>query len=103
MVVYALTGFFTFSSRDQVVDFILKECEERGETNVVLMGNSIGGFTVASVAAALGVLHQEGKSAVRCNGLVLMNSAGLTVEMSAIDIAFQDPFLLLLFFLFFLR
>jgi pimeloyl-ACP methyl ester carboxylesterase len=70
-----------------VVDFILRECEERGETNVVLMGNSIGGFTVASVAAALAVLHQEGKTAVQCNGLVLMNSAGLTVE---IIVVFQD-------------
>jgi pimeloyl-ACP methyl ester carboxylesterase len=80
--------WFLFTSyRDQVVDFILRECEERGETNVVLMGNSIGGFTVASVAAALAVLHQEGKTAVQCNGLVLMNSAGLTVE---IIVVFQD-------------
>lgn len=75
----SLCGFSTslsLSFRDQVVDFILRECEERGETEVILMGNSIGGFTVASVAAALAVLYQEGKTAVQCNGLVLMNSAG---------------------------
>jgi pimeloyl-ACP methyl ester carboxylesterase len=59
------------------VDYILRECKERGETGVTLMGNSIGGFTVASVAAELSVLKDAGKSNVQCDGLVLMNSAGV--------------------------
>ena len=63
--------------RDQVVDFVLRECKERGVTGITLMGNSIGGFTVASVAAELSVLKDSGKSNVQCDGLVLMNSAGV--------------------------
>lgn len=52
---------------------------------MMLMGNSIGGFTVASVAAALSVLRDEGKTAVQCSGLVLMNSAGCVVDMLYFD------------------
>lgn len=67
-------------NRDQVVDFVLRECKERDVTGITLMGNSIGGFTVASVAAELSVLKDTGKSNVQCDGLVLMNSAGVKLN-----------------------
>ena len=52
------------------------------------MGNSIGGFTVASVAAALSVSDDHNPSSgvtpqgntVTCSGLVLMNSAGRILD-----------------------
>ena len=48
------------------------------------MGNSIGGFTVASVAAALSLLKEKGLSNVQCDGLVLMNSAGNIIKDSGL-------------------
>ena len=48
------------------------------------MGNSIGGFTVASVAAALSLLKENGLSTVQCDGLVLMNSAGNIIKDSGL-------------------
>ena len=82
--------------RDQVVDFIdgvvrvayAEEARKAGadfaEVPVLLGGNSIGGFTAASVAAELAVrqgLQGEGRGqregpAVRCVGLVLFNPSG---------------------------
>ena len=48
------------------------------------MGNSIDGFTVASVAAALSLLKENGLSTVQCDGLVLMNSAGNIIKDSGL-------------------
>ena len=62
--------------RDQAVEYVIRECKARGETSIVLMGNSIGGFTVASVAAELANLAKRGEANVKCTGLVLLNSAG---------------------------
>jgi pimeloyl-ACP methyl ester carboxylesterase len=82
--------------RDQVVDFIRKECTERGVNKVTLMGNSIGGFTVASVAAILAVPSTEediNHMKIECNGLVLMNSAGkIIVDGGLTDTPFLELF-----------
>ena len=47
----------------------------------LVMGNSIDGFTVASVAAALSLLTENGSSTVQRDGLVLMNSAGNIIKV----------------------
>jgi pimeloyl-ACP methyl ester carboxylesterase len=64
---------------------VIRECEARGETSIVLMGNSIGGFTVASVAAELANLAKRGEANVKCTGLVLLNSAGSTMQLISSD------------------
>lgn len=56
------------------------------------MGNSIGGFTVASVAAALSLLNEKGITKVQCDGLVLMNSAGNIRGPGLATTPFQDLF-----------
>jgi pimeloyl-ACP methyl ester carboxylesterase len=38
--------------RDQAADFVEREARRRGLDSVILGGNSIGGFTVASVVSA---------------------------------------------------
>ena len=56
------------------------------------MGNSIDGFTVASVAAALSLLTENGSSTVQRDGLVLMNSAGNIIEDSGLtNTPFEFP------------
>ena len=57
------------------------------------MGNSIDGFTVASVVAALSLLTENGLSTVQCDGLVLMNSAGNIIKDSGLtDAPFENIF-----------
>ena len=51
----------------------------------MLMGNSIGGFTVASVAAELANLARRGEANVKCTGLVLLNSAGDALRLISCD------------------
>ena len=51
-----------------MVDLLEKQAQGR---DVVIMGNSIGGFTAASVAARL-----ANHPTIRIKGLVLLNSAG---------------------------
>lgn len=45
--------------------------------NIILVGNSIGGFTAASTAALLAV---EKDKTCKVGGLVLINSAGKIIE-----------------------
>ncbi|KAJ1422049.1 Alpha/Beta hydrolase protein [Ochromonadaceae sp. CCMP2298] len=73
--------------RDQVVEYVRRVAGEGegGPVSVVVMGNSIGGFTAASVAAALSQEQEVGQEvgrgqAVQCAGLVLMNSAGVVIN-----------------------
>lgn len=75
-ILFSLISTANSIYRDQAVEYVIRECEARGETSITLMGNSIGGFTVASVAAELANLAKKGRSSVKCNGLVLLNSAG---------------------------
>ena len=57
------------------------------------MGNSIGGFTVASVAAALSLLKENESATVQRDGLVLKNSAGNIIEDSGLtDTPFENLF-----------
>jgi pimeloyl-ACP methyl ester carboxylesterase len=56
--------------RDQVLDLLGKYAKNR---SIVLMGNSIGGFTAANVAASL---SNDPSRCINVAGLVLFNSAG---------------------------
>lgn len=51
-------------------------------SRIVLMGNSIGGFTATAAAAAL---ERSKDTSISCSGLVLCNSAGRLVESTEYD------------------
>lgn len=65
------------------------------EVEVLVLGNSIGGFTAALLAAALHESpitlplsterHETAIMKVRCGGLVLCNTAGVTLRDNAVD------------------
>ena len=63
--------------RDQVVRFLetstINSATADGQSSVILMGNSIGGFIAAAAASHL---SETRNARVRCDGLVLCNSAG---------------------------
>jgi len=63
--------------RDHALEFVASF----GNRKVILVGNSIGGFTAASVAAKLSTMQkEEGGVLSKVVGLVLCNSAGRIVE-----------------------
>ena len=70
---------FRYLWRDQFVDYILQviggESENRYQEKILLLGNSIGGFTAASTAAKL-----QSNYGFNNISLVLVNSAGKIIE-----------------------
>jgi pimeloyl-ACP methyl ester carboxylesterase len=72
--------------RDQIVEYIKKVAKGRGE--IILLGNSIGGFICTAAIALLAEEYEQNKiGAIRPTGLVLCNSAGdLASDLEAVTI-----------------
>ena len=60
--------------RDQLVSYLLQESKRNGYREVILIGNSIGGFI--SSAACSYINHDLNSTDLKISGLVLLNSAG---------------------------
>jgi len=74
--------------RDQCVDVVRRARELTGSMgDIVLVGNSIGGFTATSAAAYLATTTTAGSSTPECGGLVLLNSAG---RIASNDVTMDD-------------
>ena len=79
--------------RDQVIIAINRHLKQEGgkRRDVLVAGNSIGGFTAASVAAAFADPVGTGTTSLTENaladikGLVLMNSAGKIIDLAQLD------------------
>ena len=60
--------------RDQLVSYLFEESKRNGYREVILIGNSIGGFI--SSAACSYINHDLNSTDLKVSGLVLLNSAG---------------------------
>lgn len=79
--------------RDQVLEYVKGKCDERFKEEgrpvpFVVAGNSIGGFTAASLAAELR-LNRDLYPSVDCRGLVMFNPSGKIVPPEALPT--DDP------------
>jgi len=60
--------------RDQLVSYLFEESKRNGYSEVILIGNSIGGF-ISSIACSY-INHDLNSARLKVTGLVLLNSAG---------------------------
>lgn len=79
--------------RDQALEYLQGVARSRGNAplHVTVAGNSIGGFTAASVAAAIADSSTQKNPSVKslkCDGLILFNSAGVIVNNTASSVRY---------------